>query len=272
MTTEIIAELPRGVGRRVPARGRCDRPVERTQIPRRRHHRRPHRGRARPLHSAYRVHRGGDRPEHRRRDRAVHLQRRADVLPLPRARRTAGRPRDHGRHVRPRHRAGHRRHRDKGRDPQVRDRRTGRHRRVWSGCCAPSHRHTAAPECRSRRIRTRAPGVGSSSSASSPRKASTCPAWSSATRGDTTDLDVSGGTRRQRLLHRDGPVRRRRVPPVRGPRRHRGRACASAATPTRWCSPTTPPAIIDCTAGGDDFRSSCRIGTTCTSTTTSSRR
>ena len=32
---------------------------------------------------------------------------------------------------------------------------------------------------------------------------------------------------------------------VRGPRRHRGPRCASAATPTRWCSPTTPPAIID---------------------------
>ena len=39
-----------------------------------------------------------------------------------RPRRTAGRPRDHGGHVRSRHRAGHRRHRDQGRDPEVCDR------------------------------------------------------------------------------------------------------------------------------------------------------
>ena len=49
---------------------------------------------------------------------------------------------------------GHRRHRRQGRDPQVRDRRTGRHARASSGCCAPSPRRTAAPACRSRPIPT----------------------------------------------------------------------------------------------------------------------
>ena len=76
----------------------------------------------------------------------VHLQRRADVLPLPRTRRTAGRPRDHGGHVRPRYRGGHRRHRDQGRDPEVCDRRTGRDRGCGAGVAG---RRTGTPPHRS---------------------------------------------------------------------------------------------------------------------------
>ncbi len=61
-------------------------------------------------------------------------------------------------------------------------------------------------------------------------------------------------------------------PAVRGPGRHRGARCASAATPTRWCCPTTPrassTALPEETAAGGR----CRTGTTCTSTTTCSPR
>ena len=51
------------------------------------------------------------------------------------------------------------------------------------------------------------------------------------------------GTHRQRLLHRHGPVRRRRVSSRSRTESTPWRECASAGTPTRWCSPTTPPAI-----------------------------
>ena len=54
LSTEIIAQLSRRLGRRGQTGSRRDRPAQRAQGPRRGHHRRPHRDRPGPLHSPHR--------------------------------------------------------------------------------------------------------------------------------------------------------------------------------------------------------------------------
>ena len=89
----------------------------------------------------------------------------------------ARRPGDHDRHVRPRHRPRA--------SPTPASRRQSSSApptnpvspRASSGCCARSRRRTARPACRSPRTPTPPPGGDWSSSASSPRRASTCPGW-----------------------------------------------------------------------------------------------
>ena len=87
--------------------------------------------------------------------------------------------------------------------------------------------------------------------------------------GDSTDIGYLEELISAGLLPRDGPVRPGRDLTVRGAGQDRRAAYASAGTPTRWCSPTTPTATSTRCP-----KSSCRrwrrTGTTCTSTTTSS--
>ena len=85
--------------------------------------------------------RGTDRAEHRRRDRPLHLQR----LPFCFHYRSAGAPTEPWtcRHVRPRHRGGHRRHRQSRRASSSAPPTSPASPRVSSGCCARSPRCTA---------------------------------------------------------------------------------------------------------------------------------
>ncbi len=87
--------------------------------------------------------------QHGRGDRRLHLQRGADVLPLPGARHHPRRPRTDDRAVRPGDHRGHRRHRGAGRHPQVRDRHARDRPRASSGCCERWPRPTARPGSRS---------------------------------------------------------------------------------------------------------------------------
>ena len=154
----------------------------------------------------------------------------------------ARRTRDHDRHVRPRHRAGHRRHRDQGRDPQVRHRRTGSDARRRAGAAG---RRAGAPPDRRADLHAHPRGH--------PARA-----------GAAAHLRRRG---RRPVPRGDRPLRRHhrsRLP--RGADRAtaptsawtgsastsicRSRTgstpwheCASAGTPTRWCCPTTPTAI-----------------------------
>ena len=180
---------------------------------------------------------------------------------------TTGRSRVHDRHVHSRHRAGHRRHRDQGRDPQVCDRRTRSDPRRRAGAagrragapphrCADLHSHARGHPARARaathlRRRRRRPVPGGDRPLGRHHR-SRLPRGTHRATAPTSAWTGSGSTCISRSRTESTPWH----------------ACASAGTPTRWCSPTTPAAI------GTPCRrrrclSSCRTGTTCTSTTTS---
>ena len=121
------------------------------------------------------------RHQHRRRDRALHVQRRAALLPLPRPGHDPRGARVDGRHVRRVTSRGHRRTPASRRRSSSARPTSRASPRESSGCCAPSPRPIGRRACRSRRTPMRATKRGLEQQKSSSARASTSAASSSAT-------------------------------------------------------------------------------------------
>ena len=158
LTPDVQQNYPERVGRRGGPGGRRGGQARRAGGQRGPHHRRPDRGRARPLHPPHPAgRRPGARPQHRGGDRLLHVPRRPVLLPPPdpghRRAPRAGRAGADGADVRRRHHRGNCRDRRAGRHAEVRHRRGRSDRRGRAGDAGrrrgpPGHRlpdHRAHP-------------------------------------------------------------------------------------------------------------------------------